>query len=190
MKLIDLISGLFKKNNNSIAKIEKNGVLSNLPSEILEIIIRYLDLKSVLEVRALSKEHLEKVHHFLSHLETAKQFSVINLDTQDLTAVGEDVMYLKYGLSDTFGEYKEPSAKEIQKSFTNRVKLFSNPADASAYIKRETQVNDWHVLERKPHQMAVTVKNPHTLFRMATTEGKGLVLSVRDEEITEKLTFK
>ncbi|HAT9921687.1 TPA: hypothetical protein JBE16_16205 [Legionella pneumophila subsp. pneumophila] len=49
---------------NSVQKIENNGALSSLPSELLQLIVSHLDLKSVLNVRALSKEHLEKIHYF------------------------------------------------------------------------------------------------------------------------------
>lgn len=62
MKLIELLN-IFK-NTNGIPKIENNGVLSSLPPELLQLIVSHLDLKSVLNVRALSKEHLEKIHYF------------------------------------------------------------------------------------------------------------------------------
>ncbi|KTC94520.1 F-box protein [Legionella erythra] len=185
MKLKELVMALFSK-NNSIAKVENNGYLSLLPPELLKIIFSHLDSKSLLKVRGLSKEHLEKVHQFLSHLETAKKFGLISLDPQDLIAVGENVMHRKYGISDIYGKPKEPSASEIQKSFTHKVTLFKTNADANTHIKKRTQYTEWDALESKPHQTTVTVKNPNTLFRMAENS----TLSVRDEEITAKLTFK
>ncbi|HAT9921686.1 TPA: hypothetical protein JBE16_16195 [Legionella pneumophila subsp. pneumophila] len=70
--------------------------------------------------------------------------------------------------------------------------LFKNPEDADAHIKKHTKKTEFDALESKPHQAIVTLKNPHTLFRILKTTGKekDLVLTVRDNEITEKITFK
>ncbi|HHF0526300.1 TPA: F-box protein [Legionella anisa] len=190
MKLIELLN-IFK-NTNGIPKIENNGVLSSLPPELLQLIVSHLDLKSVLNVRALSKEHLEKIHYFLSNPVLGKKIGLINLDQMDLTAVGENVMHRTFGISDFYGKPKEPRSKEIKKSFQNKVSLFKNPEDADAHIKKHSKKTEFDELESKPHQAIVTLKNPNTLFRILKTTGKekDLVLTVRDNEITEKITFK
>ncbi|HAU1846502.1 TPA: hypothetical protein JBJ55_06160 [Legionella pneumophila] len=152
-----------------------------------------MDSKSVLNVRTLSKDHLEKIHYFLSDLEVAKKTGLVNLGLQNLIAVGKNVMHRKYGISDFYGKPKEPGSKEINKSFEKRVTLFTNETDADAHIKKHTQNSEFGYLESKPHKTVVTVKNQNTLFRIQKPIGKetDLVLSVSDkEEITKKLEFK
>lgn len=116
MKLKNLFN-IFK-GSDDVTKIENNGDLSSLPPEVLQIIVSYLDSKSVLNVRTLSKDHLEKIHYFLSDLEVAKKTGLVNLGLQDLIAVGENVMHRKHGISDFYGKPKEPGSKKL----TNRLK--------------------------------------------------------------------
>ncbi|HAT6380628.1 TPA: hypothetical protein JBK40_17500 [Legionella pneumophila] len=71
----------------------------------------------MLNVRALSKEHLEKIHYFLSHPVLSKKIGLINLDQMDLTAVGENVMHRTFGISDFYGNRKNLARKKLKNHF-------------------------------------------------------------------------
>lgn len=183
---------LFKK-NDGIKRIDGNGDLSKFPQEIFEEILGHLDSKSARNLRVSSKENLEKVDSAISNINVAKKVGLINLSKRDLIAVGENVAYRLFGISDFYGKNRQPNEKEIQKSFKKEVILFFNENDADEYIKRKTVRNEFNAdeIDSKPHKVNVTSTDKNNMFRIKKITGKekDIALIAYGNEIDNKITF-
>ncbi|WP_203456086.1 hypothetical protein [Legionella sp. MW5194] len=183
---------LFKK-NDGIKRIDGNGDLSKLPQEIFEEILGHLDSKSARNIRVSSKENLEKFDEAISNVNFAKKLGLINLSKRDLIAVGENVAYRVFGISDFYGKKRQPSEKEIKNSFKKEVILFFNENDADKYIKSKTVYNEFNgdEIDSKPHKANVKSTDKNNMFRIKkiTEKEKDLALIACGNEIDDKITF-
>ncbi|QMT60949.1 hypothetical protein [Legionella sp. PC997] len=187
MKLIDVLSKLVKSKNKPMEKVKLNGLLAILPDEVLKILVSYLDLKSVLNLRNLSQEHLEKVNLLLKDEKISKKLGIVNEDVQGLFAVGQNVQCVKYKSSNV--RRITPSTKTIKKSFQSNLTLFKDKEEASKYLDKKVVGTELeNIAESKPYLAVVQVKKPNTLFKVMKDTSNALTVT-SSKEIKDKLTF-
>ncbi|KTD01758.1 hypothetical protein Lgor_2135 [Fluoribacter gormanii] len=189
MKIFDSLGKLVKSKNKPMEKLKLNGDLAILPLEILKEIVSYLDLKSVLNLRTLSQEQLEKLNLLLKDEKISRKLGIVSEDMQGLFAVGQNVQCVKFTSSDLYRI--TPSSKAIKKSFQSNLTLFKDRSEATQYmIDQKIGTELENVAASQPYLALVTVKKPNTLFKVKKQDGTNNVLTVTSsQEITNKLKF-
>ncbi|WP_158618857.1 F-box protein [Legionella qingyii] len=189
MKIFDLLGKLVKSKNKPMEKLKLNGDLAILPLEILKEIVSYLDLKSVLNLRTLSQEQLEKINLLLKDEKISRKLGIVSEDMQGLFAVGQNVQCVKFKSSDFYTI--TPSTKAIKKSFQSNLTLFKDRSEATKYMdERKIGTERENVAASKPYLALVTVKKPNTLFKVKKQDDTNNALTVTSsQEISDKLKF-
>ncbi|MFG0196103.1 lpg0796 family Dot/Icm T4SS effector, partial [Legionella pneumophila] len=161
-------------NKNIVIPYNQNGSLLLIQKEVLlNELFPFLDLKSLLRVRTLSRELFDLVNLYLEKEVNAKKIGVIALSKDSkFYAVGKGVAHkvrsdsiwnaiFNDGLQDV-----EPTLANIIDSFIAGATLFKSKETAKEKINSQTFFGKNQALYIKPYLAEVTIKKDATLAKL------------------------